>query len=74
MSAGRPCLVGALTEAVGSVAAGTMDIEDLHEIECNAMPGAGACGGETHVQGESSASDFSNFFVVFCLWQCELFY
>ena len=32
-------------EAVGAVGAGLMDIEDLHTIECEAMPGAGACGG-----------------------------
>ena len=32
-------------EAVGAVGAGLMDIEELHTIECAAMPGAGACGG-----------------------------
>eukprot|EP00912_Choanoflagellata_sp_UC4_P000943 UC4_evm2s580 len=44
-SKGDGVYAGNVFEAVGSVGAGTMDIEDLHEIECNAMPGAGACGG-----------------------------
>ena len=33
-------------EAVGSVAAGTMTAADLREVEENACPGAGACGGQ----------------------------
>ncbi|MGI8631417.1 MAG: dihydroxy-acid dehydratase [Solirubrobacterales bacterium] len=33
-------------EAVGSHAAGDMSDEDLHELECCASPGAGACGGQ----------------------------
>ncbi|MDP9126994.1 MAG: dihydroxy-acid dehydratase, partial [Pseudomonadota bacterium] len=33
-------------EAVGQHAAGTMSSEDLHELECNACPSAGACGGQ----------------------------
>eukprot|EP00040_Diaphanoeca_grandis_P026092 m.145535 g.145535 ORF g.145535 m.145535 type:complete len:613 (-) comp30444_c0_seq6:566-2404(-) len=36
---------GNVFEAVGSVGVGAIDIEELVNIECNAMPGAGACGG-----------------------------
>eukprot|EP00037_Helgoeca_nana_P037078 m.14483 g.14483 ORF g.14483 m.14483 type:complete len:596 (+) comp8386_c0_seq1:94-1881(+) len=32
-------------EGVGAVSAGIMDIEDLHKIECHALPGPGSCGG-----------------------------
>jgi len=32
-------------EAVGAVAAGTMTEAELYELECNACPGAGSCGG-----------------------------
>jgi dihydroxy-acid dehydratase len=33
-------------EAVGACAAGIIDDEELHAIECAACPGAGACGGQ----------------------------
>ena len=33
-------------EAVGACAAGKITEEELHEIECAACPGAGACGGQ----------------------------
>lgn len=39
LSAGSPF------EAIGSYSAGLMDIEDLKDIECHAIPGPGACGG-----------------------------
>lgn len=32
-------------EAVGAYGAGLIDIEELHKVECAAMPGAGSCGG-----------------------------
>jgi dihydroxy-acid dehydratase len=32
-------------EAVGAYAAGTIDEEERHQIECSACPGVGACGG-----------------------------
>ena len=32
-------------EAVGEVSSGKMSKEDLHELECNACPGAGSCSG-----------------------------
>lgn len=32
-------------EAIGAHGAGKIDDEELHEIECNSCPGAGACGG-----------------------------
>jgi len=33
-------------EAVGAFTAGKIDEKELYEIECNACPGAGACGGQ----------------------------
>jgi len=39
LSAGSPF------EALGSYSTGLMDVEDLKDIECHAIPGAGACGG-----------------------------
>ncbi len=33
-------------EAVGSHAAGTIDDDELYEVECAVCPGAGACGGQ----------------------------
>ena len=33
-------------EGVGMYSAGKMTAEDLHELECDACPGAGACGGQ----------------------------
>ena len=33
-----------LPQAIGSYGAGLMDIEELHKIECHAIPGSGACG------------------------------
>lgn len=33
-------------EAVGACAAGTMTPDELHDLECVACPGAGACGGQ----------------------------
>ncbi len=33
-------------EAIGAAAAGKITDEDLHELECAACPGAGACGGQ----------------------------
>ncbi|XP_022802755.1 uncharacterized protein LOC111340217 [Stylophora pistillata] len=39
LSAGSPF------EALGSYSTGLMDIEDLKDMECHAIPGAGTCGG-----------------------------
>ncbi len=33
-------------EAAGAYAAGTIDAEELHAVECAVCPGAGACGGQ----------------------------
>jgi dihydroxy-acid dehydratase len=43
---GRDVTVVDVFEAVGQHAAGRMSDEDLHELECVACPGAGACGGQ----------------------------
>jgi dihydroxy-acid dehydratase len=43
---GKDVTVVDLFEGVGMHAAGKMSIEDLHELECVACPGAGACGGQ----------------------------
>ena len=33
-----------LFQAIGSYSTGLMDIEDLKDIECHSIPGAGTCG------------------------------
>ena len=43
---GRDVTVVDVFEAVGQHSAGNMSNEDLHELECMACPGAGACGGQ----------------------------
>src|SRR5579863_3413590 len=43
---GRDVTVGDVFEAVGQYSAGTMSDAELHELECAACPGAGACGGQ----------------------------
>jgi dihydroxy-acid dehydratase len=43
---GKDVTVGDVFEGVGQHAAGKMTDEDLHELECVACPGAGACGGQ----------------------------
>jgi dihydroxy-acid dehydratase len=43
---GRDVTVVDVFEAVGQHSAGTMSDAELHELECVACPGAGACGGQ----------------------------
>ena len=43
---GHDITVQDVFEAVGARAAGKIDDEELHDIECAACPGAGACGGQ----------------------------
>jgi dihydroxy-acid dehydratase len=43
---GRDVTVGDVFEGVGQHAAGQITDEELHELECVACPGAGACGGQ----------------------------
>jgi dihydroxy-acid dehydratase len=43
---GRDVTVVDIFEGVGQHAAGKMSDEDLHDLECHACPGAGACGGQ----------------------------
>jgi dihydroxy-acid dehydratase len=43
---GREVAVGEVFEAIGAVAAGSMDERELLELELVACPGAGACGGQ----------------------------
>src|SRR5690348_14136904 len=45
-------------EAVGAVSAGTMTAADLREVEENACPGAGACGGQFTANTMSTAIEF----------------
>ncbi len=44
--AGRDITIVDVFEAVGARAAGRMDDDELHAIECAACPGHGACGGQ----------------------------
>ncbi len=43
---GEDVTVQNVFEAVGQHAAGNMDDEELHELECIACPSAGSCGGQ----------------------------
>lgn len=43
---GKDYAVGSIFEAIGSVAAGKMTVEELHEFEQVVCPGPGACGGQ----------------------------
>jgi dihydroxy-acid dehydratase len=43
---GRDVTIQDVFEGVGAAAAGKITDEDLHELECAACPGAGACGGQ----------------------------
>lgn len=43
---GRDLTIQDVFEAVGARAAGRISDEELHDIECAACPGAGACGGQ----------------------------
>jgi len=52
---GKDLTVVSVFEAVGAHAAHKMDDEELHGIECNAIPGAGSCGGMYTANTMSSA-------------------
>ncbi|MFP4644087.1 MAG: dihydroxy-acid dehydratase [Spirochaetales bacterium] len=41
----KPVDIVSAFEAVGAVSRGTMSQEELHQVECSACPGPGACGG-----------------------------
>ncbi len=43
---GRDVTIQDVFEAVGARSAGRIDDDELHELECAACPGAGACGGQ----------------------------
>jgi dihydroxy-acid dehydratase len=43
---GRAVTVQDVYEAVGAVEAGRMTAAELYDLECNACPGAGSCGGQ----------------------------
>ena len=34
---------GSVMEGIGSYAAGMIDVEELHKLECNSLPGSGTC-------------------------------
>ena len=52
---GQDLTVVSVFEAVGAHSAGKMDVSELHEIECRAIPGAGSCGGMYTANTMSSA-------------------
>jgi dihydroxy-acid dehydratase len=47
--------IASIFETVGQYQAGTVDEKRVHEVECNACPGAGACGGMYTANTMSSA-------------------
>ena len=52
---GQDLTIVSVFEAVGANSAGKMSEEDLHEIECRSIPGAGSCGGMYTANTMSSA-------------------
>ncbi len=55
---GREVSIGDVYEAIGKHAAGKMTAEELHELESQACPGAGACGGQFTANTMSTILDF----------------
>jgi dihydroxy-acid dehydratase len=55
---GRDLTIADVFEAVGSVAAGKMSMEDLKKVEDAACPGAGACGGQFTANTMAMAMEF----------------
>jgi dihydroxy-acid dehydratase len=55
---GRDITLQDVFEAVGAVAAGKMTDTDLREVEENACPGAGACGGQFTANTMATAIEF----------------
>ncbi|MGZ4410615.1 MAG: dihydroxy-acid dehydratase [Gaiellaceae bacterium] len=55
---GRDVTILDVFEAIGAHAVGDMSVEDLHELETLACPGAGACGGQFTANTMSTALDF----------------
>src|SRR5512147_1723035 len=52
---GKDLNIVSVFEAVGELAAGRMNREDFHEVECRAIPGPGSCGGMYTANTMSSA-------------------
>ncbi len=55
---GRDVTVGDVYEAIGAYAAGKLSVEELHELESVACPGAGACGGQFTANTMSTILEF----------------
>jgi dihydroxy-acid dehydratase len=55
---GRDVTVGDVYEQIGAYAAGRITAEELHELESNACPGAGACGGQFTANTMSTILEF----------------
>jgi dihydroxy-acid dehydratase len=55
---GRDVTIQDVFEGVGAHAAGKMTDEELHDLECSACPGAGACGGQFTANTMSTAMEF----------------
>ena len=55
---GKDITLQEVFEAVGAVAAGSMSRTELHEIEDQACPGAGACGGQFTANTMATATEF----------------
>ncbi len=52
---GRDLTIVSAFEAVGEYSAGKIDEAELHQVECHAIPGVGACGGMYTANSMSSA-------------------
>ncbi|KAL1525689.1 hypothetical protein AB1Y20_020540 [Prymnesium parvum] len=42
-AAGKSLDPGSVMEGIGAYSAGLIDVEELHKLECNALPGSGTC-------------------------------
>ena len=55
---GRDVTIQDVFEAVGAHASGKMTLQDLHDLEDHACPGAGACGGQSTANTMATALEF----------------
>ncbi|OLD64539.1 MAG: dihydroxy-acid dehydratase [Acidobacteria bacterium 13_1_40CM_2_68_5] len=55
---GRDVTIQDVFEAVGAHASGKMTLQDLHDLEDHACPGAGACGGQFTANTMATALEF----------------
>jgi dihydroxy-acid dehydratase len=58
---GKDLTIVDVFEAIGAHAAGTIDLDQLHDIEAHACPGPGACGGQYTANTMAMVLEYLNF-------------